>query len=102
MRGMPVVARTSRTTVNTMIMAQNHRALAVQAVFESGQSILTPGGPSAISRAKWISRPTAAPASTARCRRLAAAVTTTTATVAREWVTGRCSRFPTPKKKRGM
>ena len=89
MRGMPRVTRVSRTTVNTMIMAQNHRALAVQAVSESGQSIRTPGGPSAMSRAKWISSPAAAPASTARCRRLAAAATTTTATVARECVTGR-------------
>ena len=88
-RGMPTVVRTRRTTMNAMIMARNQREVAVHAVFWSGQSILTPGGPSAMSRAKWISSPVAAPASTARCRRLRAAATTITSTVVRECVTGR-------------
>jgi hypothetical protein len=37
-------------TVNVTVIARNHPKLAVQAVFERGQSILTPGGPSAMSR----------------------------------------------------
>ena len=61
-RGMPTVARTSRTTVNAMIIPRNQRDVAIHAVFWSGQSILTPGGPSAMSRAKSISSPVAAPA----------------------------------------
>ena len=47
--------------MNAMIIPRNQREVAVHAVFWSGQSILTPGGPSAMSRAKWISSPVAAP-----------------------------------------
>ena len=78
------VTRTRRTTANAMIIPRNQPKLAVQAVFYRGQSILTPRGPSAMSRAKWMSSPVATPASTARCRRLAATATTTTRTVERE------------------
>ena len=40
-----------------MIIPRNHQKPAVHAVSCSGQSILIPGGPSAISRAKWIKKP---------------------------------------------
>ena len=62
LRGIPVVMKISRTAVNVMIMARNHQKPAVHAVSRIGQSIRTPGGPSAMSRAKWISSPATHPA----------------------------------------
>ena len=81
---MPALASTSWAAVNAMIIPRNHRKPAVHAVSCSGQSILTPGGASAMSRAKWIKSPVTTPASTARCRRLTAAAPATTSTVNRE------------------